>query len=269
MPAPRDRRNKPKKVDTQVDIGDPVLQQLRKLREGRGITPARIAEMGAVMSACATSDPHRANLVIQSALAGLPTRPQTLALKVDFGLSLGSLLEREPTPRELIFLGDRRAGYAEVISRDVKTLARWSDAAISDLRELLLHDTFRGHLYVVAAVDDDHMAGISLIQEDPDQPEGAPTRRTSTDLENPESGASLPCLVYLFPRDWQPRSLTLAAVFRKSMPSEGFAFSSTTLIQLPYARRRPLALQGDTLSFKVSAPSNGLIYGIGWEQSDK
>lgn len=162
-------------------------------------------------------------------------------------------------------MATRRAGYAEVISRDVKTLARWSDAAISDLRELLLRDTFTGHLYVVAAVDDDHIAGITLIQEDPGQPEGAPTRRVSTDLENPETGPSLPCLLYAYPRDWRPRSLTLAAVFRKNVPSKGYAFTSEMLIQVPCVRRQPVPFDADTLIARFPAPETRLIYGIGWE----
>lgn len=44
-------------MDTVADQQqDPVLAQLRKLREGRGLTEGRLKASGAVMSALGTSD---------------------------------------------------------------------------------------------------------------------------------------------------------------------------------------------------------------------
>jgi len=197
--------------------------QLRKLREGAGLTAGRLAKFGSVLSCLGTSDASEGVARLISALAELGDTEEARALKVDYGLELDVLLERTPTPREVRWLGDRRSGYAEVIKRDVKTLARWSDKAVADLRPLLIDDTFRGNLYVVAAVDGDRIAGITIIQEDlEEQPDGI-KRRTSTDLENPSEDPSIPALVYAMPRDWRHASLHMSVVIRRERPDRVWA----------------------------------------------
>jgi hypothetical protein len=43
-----------------MDSPDPVLADIRKLREGRGLIAGRIQERGALMSSLGTSDPQEA-----------------------------------------------------------------------------------------------------------------------------------------------------------------------------------------------------------------
>lgn len=41
-------------------------------------------------------------------------------------------------------IDERRSAYADLLGRDVKTLARWSERAAAELRGHLLADTFTG-----------------------------------------------------------------------------------------------------------------------------
>lgn len=245
-----------------------VTVQLRKLREGAGLTAGRLAKFGSVLSCLGTSDASEGVVRLTSALAELGDTEEARALKVDYGLELSVLLERAPTPREIRWLGDRRSGYAEVIKRDVKTLARWSDKAIADLRPLLIDDTFRGNLYVAAAVDGDRIAGITIIQEELEEQPNGVKRRTSTDLENPSEDPSIPALVYAMPRDWRPASLHMAVVFRQERPTRVWASVSDTLVTAPFAARRwELTVdETGTASCKFQTPPKDNTYAVVWLQ---
>lgn len=189
------------------------------------------------------------------------------ALRADFGLQLDDLLQRPPTAREVDFLGERRSGYAEVVARDVKTLARWSDAAIQDLRARLIDDTFTGNLYVVAAVDGDRIAGISMIREELGQ-DGVTIARSSTEIENHEDGPSVPALIYALPRDWRPVSLTMAVVFRSEpMPVAVWASTSSSLVTVAFAGdRHVLNVQPDgTAACRFVRPRLSAVYCLQWD----
>src|SRR5581483_9470826 len=98
----------PQNVDMAKDTPpDLVLQQLRKLREGTGLTSAKLERSGAVMSALGTADPKVAMERLQHAIEELGDSDRVRALKVDFGLDIEALLEREPATREREWLGDR------------------------------------------------------------------------------------------------------------------------------------------------------------------
>jgi len=259
-------RIRPQKMDTAVDTnGDLVLQQLKKLREGRGLTEGRLKLAGAVMSALGTSDPTDGLQRLMAILDDQEDGERLRALRVDFGLSLVALLMRDPTPRERDWLGDRRSGYAEVVERDVKTLARWSDAEVADLRARLISDTFNGNLYVVAAVDGDRIAGITVTEEDLGQ-EGDEIQRRSTDITNKSEGSSVPALIYAFPRDWRPANLHMAVVFRGgSKPSGVWAAQCDSLMEMPFATERyPLEIQDDTASCRFERPRRDRVYSITW-----
>jgi len=253
-------------MDIAVDTnGDLVLGQLKKLREGRGLAEGRLQLAGAVMSALGTSDPAEGLQRLIAILNDQEDGEKLRALRVDFGISLADYLLRHPTPRERDWLGDRRSGYAEVVGRDVKTLARWSDAEVADLRARLISDTFNGNLYVVAAVDGDRIAGITVTEEDLGQ-EGDAIKRRSTDIANSSEGPSVPALIYVFPRDWRPAMLHMAVVFRwESKPSQVWAAQCDSLIELPFAvERYPLEIQDDTASCRFEGPRRDRIYCIGW-----
>src|SRR4051794_11582904 len=103
-----------------MDTDDPVLRQLRKLREGSGLTVDRLSRSGAVMSALGTSDPDEARQRLLAAISELGDTDRARALKVDLAIDLDQLIEREPVSREREWLGDRRSAYADVVKRDVK-----------------------------------------------------------------------------------------------------------------------------------------------------
>jgi hypothetical protein len=253
-------------MDTPADPDDPVLQQLKKLREGAGLTPQRLKRSGAVLSALATSDPVEGYAAIRRLLDDLGATEQAAALEVDFGVRLEQHLDAHPTPRELSFLTGRRSSYSQVIGRDVKTLARWSDKALGELRNRLLTDIFNGHLYVVAAVRGNRIVATSLIRETVGGGQDGARERTSLEHDNPETGPSLPCLIYAFPRDWRPGSLSLAVSFlEKPYPAEGWAIVAEDFINLSFGRERfALAPNEETLAYKVENPRRDRVYGLWW-----
>lgn len=247
---------------------DPVLQQLRKLREGTGLTSAKLERSGAVMSALGTADPKVAMERLQQAVDDLGDSDRVRALKVDFGLDMPNLLEREPATREREWLGDRREGYGQVVERDSKTLGRWSDKAIEELRGQLLADTFTGHLYVMAAVEDGLIKGISLVREDLDQPEGV-AKRSSLDFTNPSEEASIPALIYGYPRDWRPASLTLAVSFLGSiMPQTAWAVAADNFFSVLFGvKRHHLIPKDGTVTCRFERLRTDRLYAIAWANS--
>lgn len=247
---------------------DPVLAQLKKLREGRGLTEGRLQAAGAVLSALGTSDPLEGMRSLTQAIAALGDGDKPRALAVDFGLDLADHLEREVSPRERDRLGERRSGYGSVVARDVKTLARWSDAALRDLRASLISDTFTGHLYVIAAVEGDRILGISLIEEDLGQDGGVVDRR-STELPNPSRGPSIPALIYALPRDWRPASLRMAVVFKgRARPQVVQASVSSTLLNVSFGEERySVPVDGDgTAACRFERPGRWSVYSLSWER---
>lgn len=248
-----------------MDKIDPVLAQLRKLREGVGLTSGRLAACGAVMSALGTSDGKEAYDRLLAAIARLGDSDRARALRVDYSIDLPQLLEREPTRREVELLGERRNGYGTVIGRDGKTLGRWSDKAVADLCSQLLDDTFRGELFVVAAVRADRILGCTLIQQESGQEQ--PVKRSSIEIDNPAPGASLPCLVYGFPRDWRPRSLTLVAAFQgDSRPSAVTALVADSFFALAFAEERhELTIdESGTAVCTFKGPRRDQLYALWW-----
>lgn len=254
---------------------DAVLRQLKKLREGAGLSRDRLAASGVVMSALGTSDPDEAYGRLLGVLAQLDGQHAGV-LRVDFALDLGKYLQRKPLEREKRWLGDRRAGYSQIIGRDPKTLSRWSEQAIAELRTRLLNDTYTGALYLVAAVRGGRLLGVSLIQEEAAEadckPVGDPkaqgdiTSRSSLDYSNPTSELSLPCLLYALPRDWRPTSLTLAVSFLdEPFPSTVWAFHAPNFIEASYAATRyALGVEHGTATCRVIRPRRDRIYGIWW-----
>ncbi len=250
-----------------LDTDDPVLKQLKKLREGVGLTVDRLKASGAVMSALATSDPVEARDRLVRVLNDLGTNERVQALKVDFGLDLENLLGQRPTQRELAWLGDRRSGFASVVGRDVKTLARWSDKAIGELRGKLLADTFTGHLFVLAGVKGDRILGCSMVQQNEEESEI--TERRSFDFKNPSDGPSLPCLVYGYPRDWRPASLTLAVSFlEEPHPASVWGVVADSFLELSFAKERyELRLADGVATCRFVNPRRDQLYGMWWAPS--
>lgn len=250
-------------VDKSGSAEDRALDQLRKLREGSGLTAARLASCGDLLSVLATSDPAAGVDALREKLDQLPDDDKRRALSVDLGLDLPVLLGREPVPREVRYLGERRNAYAAVVSRDVKTLARWSDVAALELRRTLLTDRVTGCVTVIAAVDGGRVAGITLRR-----PGGATSEaeELADSFENHCPDPSLPCLIYAFPRDWKPSELRLAVAFRHTpYPSTVWAVVAPTFFELVFAEERyPLPLQEGMVMARIERPRRDRLYGIFW-----
>lgn len=262
-------KTRPQNVDTTMDMPpDSVTAQLRKLREGVGLTAARLNESGAVMSALGTADPKIGLDRLIQVLDGMGDSDSARALRADFGLDLPALLNRQPATREREWLGDRRDGYGAVIGRDAKTLARWSNKSIDELRSQMIADQFTGHLYVVAAVKNGVVQGISMIQEELDQLDGV-ARRTSTDVDNPSHEPSLPALIYGYPRDWRPASLTLVVTFLDGdKPASACALVADNFFSLVFgAQRHPLKFEDDTVTCRFERLRTDRLYAITWLSS--
>lgn len=252
---------------------DRVLSQLRRLREGSGATLDRLKAAGNVMSALGTSDPTEALERLVQTIGTLPDVQAAGALMVDYGLDLAERLGRPPHERESRYLGDRRAAYAEVVQRDVKTLARWSDRAAADLRGRLLSDTFDGDLFVVGHVKGNRTLGFSLILNHPEPVEGSLdgsiTRSESFDITNRFDGPSLPAIVYGYPRDWRPRSLTIVASFQTPVPDNIWAVAAANFHDLSFAGTKHELEYDDESGYvmcKFVGPRRDRIYGIVWER---
>ena len=179
---------------------DPILSELKKLREGRGLRADRVAECPAVMEAIGLDEPSKVVTAIGLVLDGLGDGDRVRALKVDFGLELEKLLARRPSTREIDFLGDRRAAYAEVVGRDVKTLSRWSSRTLQELRAQFVTQPFRGLVIVTAGVQNRRLTGIDAITFERD--DETRSHGQSTAITNPSDGPSLPAVIYGIPYGW-------------------------------------------------------------------
>lgn len=253
-------------------VDDPVLKQLRKLREGPGLTTDRLEQAGAVLSALGTSDPEEGRQRLLAAVAELGESDRAKALRLDLGIGFPDLIGRPAVDRELRWLGDRRSAYASAIGRDVKTLSRWSDRAVAELRGQLIADTFTGHLYVVAAVNGNRIVGTTLIEQPLDDAQDGTTKRISTDVENRSNEPSLPCLVYSYPRDWRPASLTLVVAFQSEpYPDQVWATVADNIMRLPFGEERYLLKiegEGQTMC-RFIGPRRDRLYCVWWSESKR
>jgi hypothetical protein len=111
-------------------------------------------------------------------------------------------------------------------------------------------------------VDGQRIAGITTILEGTSP--GA--RRESENWDNPSPGISMPCLIYGFPRDWRPASISLAIAFRrKPYPDHAWAVVAPTFFDLACANERhDLPLQEDMVMARIDKPRRDRLYGIFW-----
>jgi hypothetical protein len=219
---------------------------------------------GAVMSALGTSDPQEAYDRLRAALAELGSGERTTVLAVDFGLDLAQHLGRKPAGQEIDWLMERRTAYGRLIGRSVKTLARWSDQALTELRNGLIADFFDGHLVVMAAVRGDRIAGCTIARYHADGP-GQQIGETQH-IDNPTSEPSPPCLVYGFPRDWRPGRLTLGVTFmQKPYPEFIWAVVADSFFSVSFGQERyPLILDEGTAVCRVDHPRRDRLYAVVW-----
>lgn len=243
---------------------DQVLIELKKLREGRGLSADRLASCPAVLSTLATSDPGEAYEALQRLLWDLPDSQQMRALIVDYGFNLDELLGRAPTSREVDRLGERRAAYAELVGRDVKTIARWSDRTLGELRGHLLSDFFDGHIVVAAGVRAGRVAGIEVMQYE--KADEHFSHGTTIGYTNPEPGLSLPLVLYGYPRDWRPASIRFIVSFLDDQhPAQAWALVADTVMDVSFGHvRTELDVADGMVRCRIENPRRDQLYGVWW-----
>ncbi|AKU18196.1 hypothetical protein [Luteipulveratus mongoliensis] len=245
-------------------VPDRALAELKKLREGRGLTVDRIAHSPSLLSATGTSDPAEALAIIRAALSELGDNDRARALRVDFGLNLEQAILRPPTGREIDYLGDRRSAYATILGYDVKTLSRWSDKTISELRGKLLTDQFDGRIIVAAGVKRRRVTGVEVMQYD--QTDTELSRGKTLGFKNPED-TSLPLVLYGFPRDWRPISIGFVVAFLdEDFPRTVSALVADTIIDVGFGHERtPLEIDDGMARCRIDRPRRDQLYGVWWE----
>lgn len=255
---------KGQKLDTPRDT-DRALQELRRLREGRGLTPDRLANCSNLMSAVGTSDPGEASDILRAVLGRLGDGERLRALRVDFGHDLEALLGRPPIGREIDFLGERRNAYATLIGRDVKTLSRWSDKTVAELRSHLITDQFDGRIIVAAGVKSRRVNGVEVMCYEEGDTELSSGRTTG--YKNPED-SSLPLIMYGFPRDWRPASIGFVVAFLGGdHPQRVWALVADSVLDVGFGHERTaLSVDpDDTAKCRIDHPRRDQLYGIWWE----
>jgi hypothetical protein len=244
---------------------DQALSELKKLREGRGLSPDRLSDSPAVLSALATSDPSEAYQTLCLLLSRMGDGERVRALKVDFGLELTELLQRAPSSRERDWLGERRNGFAEVIGRDVKTLARWSDRTLGELRSELLTDQFDGQLVIAAGVLNKRVTGVEVMRYKKEDEQLSSGRNIG--YTNPEAGPSLPLVLYGFPRDWRPQTLRFVIAFMdEELPAHVWALVADSVLDVGFGHERTeLAVEDGMTRCRIENPRRDQLYGVWWE----
>lgn len=244
---------------------DAALRQLRKLREGAGLSIERLARSPDLLVALGTPDPANAQLVLLQLLDQMGDSDRTRACRVDLGLDLERWLHRPPTSRERDRLGERRISYAVLVQRDAKTLRRWSDRCLRELRAQLITDYFDGHLVVAGGVKDHRLTGIEVLRydrEDTDLSHGQNDGHT-----NPEPGPSLPLMIFGFPREWQPATMRLVVAFLDDdLPSRVWALVADSVLDIGFGHERTeLEVSNGMARCLIEQPRFDQLYGIWWE----
>lgn len=247
-----------------MDIDD-ATRELRKLREGSGLSVERVAASPNLLAAFGTHDPREAHDDLVATLMGMDPTEQVLTLRVDFGLDLPDLLRRHPRARELAFLGERRATYASLVERDVKTLARWSDRAVSELRALLSADTFDGHIVVAATVQKRRLAGIEVMKFE--RTDDSFSHGTTVGHTNAEPGPSLPLVLFGYPPEWQPIDIRFIVAFMdQDYPTRVWTLLSDDVLAVSYGpERTELEIVDGMARCLIENPARDLLYGVWWE----
>lgn len=248
-------------MDTPTDL---VLQELKKLREGRGLTVERLRTSRALLDALQTDDAEDARRLIERRLEQLGDGQGSRVLRVDFSLDLPSLLGSTPTPRDCDLLGERRQSYATILGRDVKTLSRWSDKALSELRALLDVDSFQGRVLVTAGIQQRRLAGIEVLRYDASDTELSEGRTSS--YRNLAEAPSLPCVLYGLPLDWQATSLQFVVTFIEEEPVQVWAIAADNLYEIAFGHQRfAIDIEEGMVRCRIDHPVHDQVYGIWWE----
>ena len=246
------------------DPADPVLTELKKLREGPGLTIDKLQSSPALMQALRASTPAEAHEQLTLELLRLPDTLRSRALRVDLGLDLEELLGRPPTPRERDLLGDRRSSYAEVVQRDVKTIGRWSNRAVRELRASLESDHFDGHIIVAVGVQHRRLIGIEVMRYERD--DESLSHGTNEGYTNPADGPSPPMVLYGYSQpEWKPAAIHFAITFMDEAPTRAWAIAADNLNDIAFGHQRfDVDVHDNTIRCRIENPKRDQVYGVLW-----
>lgn len=244
---------------------DEVLTQLKKMREGRGLSPEALQHSPAVLNALGTHDPLEAYRSLQQVIVDMPDSEQLRALVVDYGFNLDEFFDRSPSSREVDYLSDRRATYASIVGRDTKTLSRWSNRILKELRSHLQHDHFDGTIIVAAGVKDRRTIGVEVMRFEKN--DTTLNHGTNTGHTNPEQQPSLPLILYTIPQSWNPTELQFAIQFLDNhQPEKAWALVADTIHDIGFGHRRtPLEIRDSMIRVRFEKPVTEQVYGVWWE----
>lgn len=242
-----------------------MLVELKKLREGPGVTVERLQQSPALMGALGATSPADGFERLTLELLRMPDSQRTRALRVDFGLDLEDLLGQSPTPRERDVLGDRRSSYATVVDRDVKTVARWSNRAVAELRAQLESEQFDGHIIVACGVQKHRLVGIEVMRYE--KKDTNLSRGVNEGYTNPAEGPSPPMVLYGFSkRDWQPSAIQFAVTFFDELPMRAWAIVAADISDICFGHERFDADVDDRMiRCRIENPRRDQVYGVWWE----
>lgn len=117
---------------------------------------------------------------------------------------------------------------------------------------------------MLAEVRGDRILGCTLVQEEPGQEDIV--RRSSLHMENGSEGSSLPCILYAYPRDWRPRTLTFGVTFlQASVPDEAWAIVGESFFEVAFGKERyQLVFEGTRVTCRIENPRRDRTYGLTW-----
>lgn len=244
---------------------DQALVELKKLREGPGLTVDRIQHSPALREALGATTPADAYERLTLELLRMPDSQRTRALRVDLGLDLDDLLGHKPSPRERDLLGDRRSSYARVVDRDVKTLGRWSNRALADLRAQLESEQFDGTIIVAVGVQQHRLIGIEVMRYERDDTKLS--HGVNEGYTNPAEGPSPPMVLYGFSqRDWQPSAIQFAVTFLDDPPSRAWAIAADDVSDICFGHERfDVEVDDSMIRCRIENPRRDQLYGVWWE----
>jgi hypothetical protein len=241
-----------------------VLAELKKLREGPGLNVDRLSRCPNLLAALGTDDPGAAYDSLVAVLQQMGDGERARSLRVDFGLDLEAHLNRSPGAKEYDFLGDRRSGYGEVIGRGVKTLGRWSDKTLGELRGRLITDQFNGRVVVTAGVQNRRVTGIEVLCFD--RNDAGLSNGRAVGHPNPEN-SSLPLVMCGIPKHWDPVSLQFAVAFLGGdYPVRAWALVAESVMDVCFGHQRfELQIEDDMARCRIDDPGQDRTYGVWWE----
>jgi transcriptional regulator with XRE-family HTH domain len=238
---------------------DGLVEELRSLRQRRGLTLQALAKCPQLLSALNNPPLQEAHDALLKLVEQLGDDEPGRALKHAYAIGLSD-------PRTLT---DRRADLKARLGRDPKTLASYENKMIAEVASRILGtrkaEVSDSEVYVVGTIEKFRLVRVSVTVRFPPDETGNAFERT-VDYENRSAAQSLPALLYQLPHDWQPKSLVLGLnVDQASAQADFWTTAGNELLQLMFADiGQPAPLTDGVVMVRMDGPKNGVIYAVYW-----